>query len=257
MRLEINSLASRLTQLVNWVAAAIAATFTWLAVRDAPLDKVTEAFDENSITKIALVFYFIGWVRGATADIEIERKVYVRGLAEIGLKAIGGILLFVAVYFALNYFHDRIVLFQAILLGFVATNYATWRLILFEARDMARSSEQTYIELNDNICLEKLHIVNAYMGGRWQTRRFITLAISAGLQLAIALLLTETDVARSVAGFSLNGAPAPRLLPHVPGLLFLAHVLLSEGWMFSMRGRAFAELDLIDGLNKRYRFVRR
>ena len=251
---EIRELGATLIKLVSWIAGGLALIFGWLTVKATPLDELTHSFNDTSITKLALVLFFIGWIHGARSDIRIEQQVYAADPShgKLSWKAVTGIAGFVAAYFLLLYVHPIHLLFQCVLLAFLGWNIVCWRIILSHARPMMALSRDIYIADGNHFALERLAIVERYMTGSWQVARFVTLAVSVLLQILVVLLVDHVPLAESIASIQINGADIRHLLPYVPGVLFLAYVLLSEGWMNYARGRAFAALDVLDDLAARY-----
>lgn len=255
---SLERLARLLIRLIQAVAALLAVAFAYLELQNAPIDRLTQAFDAHSPTKLGLFLFFAGWFYGATHDTEIQASAYKLNPGEggIGAKEVGGIVAFLAFFILLFLMHERLVVFQALLTGFILINIAGWRQILSSARPIISRSEEHYISTRDNGGWAKLSIVVDYMNGRWQRRRFAVLVLLCLVQLAVAFLAQAGILGRLLAGSTFNGVPGERLAAYLPGSLFVVYVVISEVWMKIYRVKAFSDLKTVEHLDRYFAITR-
>lgn len=258
----VDQLAANVARWIKAVGIILGGTVTWLEIRNAPLDRFTQTFDNSSLMKIGLAIFFIGWWWGATNDTEIQREGYCRDpkKGRIGLEEVAGILVFLVVFFLLFILHDRPIWFQAFLLLFILVNTWTWRVVFRRTIPMIESSYAQFTtgaENRNNCSLAKLLVVVQYMNGPWQRRRFISLICLAALQLVVAALVASGSIGQYVAGLSIRGVAAPVLIGYLPGALFILYVLISEIWMKIYRIKVFSDLDTIDYLEDSFSISKR
>ena len=258
----VERLATNVVRWIKAVAILLGSTVTFLEIRNAPLDRLTQSFDNAALMKIGLVIFFFGWLWGATNDTEIQREGYCRDprKGKIGLEEAAGILVFVAVFSMLFVLHDDLIWFQAFLLLFILVNTWTWRVIFRRTIPMIKASYRKFVADGadpDNCSLAKLLVVVQYMNGPWQRRRFLALVFLALIQLVVAILVASGSLAALVAGFSINGVPAEILVGYLPGTLFILYVLISEVWMKLYRVKIFSDLATIDYLEEHFSISKR
>ena len=255
-------LAATVVFWIRAVAFLLGTTVAYLEISQAPLDRLTRTFDNAALMKLGLVIFFFGWLWGATADTRIQSEGYCRDprKGKIGIEEAAGIFVFVAVFAGLFWLHDKLVWFQLALLIFILVNTWTWRIIFRRTVPMIEGSYRQLgsdAEARDNCSLAKLLLVVQYMNGPWQRRRFLALISLAVLQLVAALLVQSGAAAPLVAGKTVRGVPAPVLLGYLPGILFIAYVLISEVWMKIYRIKIFADLATVDYLESSFSISKR
>ena len=114
---------------------------------------------------------------------------------------------------------------------------------------MLAASDLLYESDKDYIGRERLCVVYIYMLGRWQLWRFL-----AGF-LIICLM---AFVAVSGSYFPHLLGPLGDLSPDVVQVLaMLCFVLVMEGWIWTMRLRTSAKLDVLDELAPKYEVLAR
>lgn len=259
---SLERLAANVVRWIKWVAILLGSTVTFLELSNAPLDRLTQSFDNSALMKFGLLIFFFGWLWGATNDTEIQRQGYCRdpGKGKLGLEEAMGIIVFVAVFSMLFVLHDQLVWFQAFLLLFIIVNTWTWRVIFRRTIPMIKSSYRKFTEEGaapDNCSLAKLLVVVQYMNGPWQRRRFLALIILATIQVLVAILVQSGSPAGLVAGLSVKGVPAEILVGYLPGGLFILYVLISEVWMKLYRIKVFSDLETIDYLEGHFSISKR
>lgn len=242
------SLGKLIIRIIQAIAAMLAVTFAYLELQNAPIDRLTQAFDAHSLTKLGLFLFFTGWLYGAMHDTEIQEQVYKMDPGEglIGWREVLAIILFLVFFVGLFLVHERLVLFQAVLTGFILANVYGWREILRRANAMILRSTEHFVRTKNNACLAKLAIVLDYMNGQWQRRRFKTLFALCLVQLAIAILVDRGMMQIWLGGLAFGGVPGEVLAAYLPGTLFIVYVLISETWMKVYRIKAFSDMRTID-----------
>ena len=115
---SVQSIAHGLEVAVKIFAVFVVAYFTYLALSDAPLEKITEIFTPSGLIKIGLTIFFFGWLFGANNDIKIQKIGYPLDEKNgIGVPEISAILLFMIVFFGLYYCSEYPVIFQIIVMA--------------------------------------------------------------------------------------------------------------------------------------------
>lgn len=258
---SVDWLAANVVRWIRAVALVLGSTVAFLEIWNAPLDRITQTFDNSALMKIGLVIFFFGWWWGATHDTEIQYEGYCRDpkKGKIGLEEAAGIIVFIAVFSLLFVLHDRLVWFQAFLLLFILVNTWTWRIIFRRTIPMIEASARKFAaaESRDIGSLVKLLVVVQYMNGPWQRRRFLALILLAALQVVVALLVQAGSITSYVAGVSARGVPAAVLIGYLPGTLFILYVLISEIWMKIYRIKVFSDLETIDYVDRCFSISKR
>jgi|GEM_PF-7120901 len=249
-------LARTAKSLIAAFGTAILLFFTFLEIKNAPIDKITETFDTYSVVKLGLFLFYLGWLTGATDDTDIQREALWRdpGKARFDLLEYAGIGAFFLVFGLLFYFRESIVLFQLTLLVFIVLNVGTYRIILRRVDRIAEQSCKEYIEgeSKDYYKYLKLYCLMGYAKGSWQAKRFKVLIVLAALQLMCAVIV-YTDAYRNV----IPNRPAGPLTLHVyieyvPAILFLVYVLISESWMKIYRYKIKSDYVTIDKIREHF-----
>lgn len=251
----VERLTSMLGLIIQALAALLTVTFGYLEFQNAPLDKITQAFDQGSLMKLGLFLFFTGWAIGAWDDIKVQKFVYSLDPAEgkIGIKEWSGIILFILVFVALFFTHDKPIFFQSILLALILTNMWTYSdVILKRSSDMLLASRDYYTEERDNISLFKLYSAHEYLYGSWQRRRFYTLLMLAILQLISAILVEKSGLNTIFSGIQIKGVRGDTIFAYLPAGLFVLYVITSELWMKIYRFRIFSEFRALDQMRMHF-----
>jgi hypothetical protein len=253
----VEDLAEFADHWIKLVAVLLAAGVGYLEFRNAQLEGFAKFVDNTSLIKAGLFIFFLGWGWGALDDTRIQARAYSmdpeRG--RIRIKEWVGIALFLALFITLFVIPHLPGWFQLTLLGLIAVNMWTWRVIFERTRPLI---EATYKECSrtggsrNMVALAKLLLVVEYMNGPWQRRRFITLIAFAALQAPVAFLVASGRLAPIGAGSSLYGVSGDVLIGYLPGLLFIFYVLISEVWMKVYRIRIFADLRTAEWLEAHF-----
>lgn len=232
--LALNRLEQNVKNLIVYVGGGMFTFFGFLEIKNAPINRVTEAFDVYSLVTIGLFLFVAGWITGATADTTIQTTVMRRtDSAKFKRTEIAGILGFLAVFLALFYYRQEIVVFQAILLGFICTNVVTYRIILDRVDKDAEKAKAHYLRDADRdyFSYMKLYCAMGYLHGSWQAKRFTILIGLAVIQLAIAWIIYKDLYQAYVPNTQLGTLSIHVYVEYLPSVLFLLYVLISESWM--------------------------
>ena len=253
----VHDLADYALHWIRLAAIVLAAVVGYLEFKNAQLQGFAKIIDNTTLIKAGLVIFFIGWGWGALDDTRIQKRGYIsdpdRG--RIGWKERFGIALFLALFSTLYFIPHRPGWFQLTVLGLVAVNFWTWRVIFDRTR---RVIDATYAECvsasgsRNMAALAKLLLVVEYMNGPWQRKRFLSLGAFAALQVPIAILVASGRLAPFTSSWNVVGVSGDVLIGYLPGILFIAYVLLSEVWMKVFRVRIFADLRTIDWLEAHF-----
>lgn len=252
----VERLERTVKNLILLFGGAIFAFFGFLEVKNAPINRVTEAFDVFSIVKIGLFLFVVGWMAGAGDDTEIQRTIILadRRKARFDFSESLGIAAFFLVFGALFYFRESLVLFQVTLLVFICLNVWTYGKILQRVDDESRFSENHYLDQKDRdyFSYMKLYCALGYLHGSWQAKRFKTLIALALLQVVVALI-TYTDVYRPyVPNMPLGAVTLHVYVEYLPSVLFLLYVVVSEVWMKIYRYKIKADFVTIERMRDHF-----
>lgn len=255
----VDRLTNTLSKWIQWIAAGLAMTFAFLEFQNAPIDKITQVFDTHSFTKFGLFLFFTGWAFGATDDTKIQKFAYAVDPDEgkIGLKEYAGIAVFLIFFSLLFIFHEKLIVFQSLLLFFICANMWTYSSVIMKrAEKIIRESEVYYKQEKDNFSYFKLYTAVEYLTGRWQKRRFITLFMLALMQLLVAIYLNFWGVPSVLSGLSIKGVKFATALSYAPSVLFVAYVIISEGWMKIYRYKVFSDFETIEQMRDYFNLSR-
>lgn len=251
-----NRLARTVKGLIAAFGTAILLFFTFLEIRNAPLDKITETFDSYSIVKLGLFLFYLGWLTGATDDTDIQKEALWRSPAKVKFDALehAGILAFFLVFALLFYFRESIVLFQATLLVFIVLNVGTYRIILRRVDRLALQSRDKFLRgaSKNYFSYLKLYCLMGYAKGSWQAKRFKTLIALAALQLVLAVMVYSDAYRQVVADRPLGVLSLYVYIEYTPAILFLVYVLISESWMKVYRYKIKSDYVTIDKIAEHF-----
>lgn len=207
-----------------------------------------------TLYEITIVAWFACWVFGAPFDVDIQESVFIadQDRGDIGVAVIATVAVFLLVATGFLYLYKIEGAFQLGLLVFVAANYfALGMLNRRSVKAIARSREIMAAD-RDHFGLEKVAVVERYLLGPWQGRRFRAMLAMAGFQLIIACLWRYTHAPRLLDPFALRGVTGPQLAPFVPAILFALFVIVSEAWIMQRRNATLAAIKALDALSLRY-----
>lgn len=244
---------------IRWVAAILLVSFSFLELENAPIDKITAAFDENSFTKLGLFLLFAAWATGATDDTRIQSTAYIRDpkAGKIGIQEVLGILLFLPVFTGLFLLHEYLFWFQLALLVFVCVNMWTYSVAVMDrASSIIEASKEHSLKTKDYKAYLKLYCAVEYLTGNWQRKRFIALFLLALVQVIIAAWLEFFGLPEAVAQIGFKGVSGLILASYLPSVLFVVYVLTSEIWIRIYRYKIFSDFETIDVVAEHFRMTK-
>jgi hypothetical protein len=252
----VERLERTVKNLILLFGGAIFAFFGFLELKNAPINRVTEAFDVFSIVKIGLFLFVVGWISGAGDDTDIQREIVLvdRRKAKFDASESLGIAAFFLVFALLFYFRESLVLFQVTLLVFICLNVWTYSKILERVDAETRFSEALYLDEKDRdyFSFMKLYCALGYLHGSWQTKRFKTLIALAALQVVVAILV-YTDAYRPYVPDTRIGALTLHVyIEYLPSVLFLVYVIISEAWMKIYRYKIRSDFATIERMRDHF-----
>lgn len=255
----VSHLDKMLAKYIRWVAAILLASFSFLALEDAPIATITAAFDENSFTKFGLFLLFAAWATGATDDTRIQTTAYTRDpkAGKLGMQEAVGILMFLPIFTGLFLLHELLFWFQLALLVFICVNMWTYSVAVMDrAASIITASKDHSLKEKDYRAYMKLYCAVEYLTGNWQRKRFLALFALALLQVAVAGLIRFTNISSQVSGFSFKEVPGDVLLSFLPSVLFVAYVLVSEIWIRIYRYKIFSDFETIDMVVEHFKMTK-
>lgn len=261
---DVDRLATWARLFIWAIGGTLFTVFTWLQIRDIPIRDFLSSATSTVIIKSSLIFYYACWIGGTTFDVRIQQKAYVSDPdhGQITNKTIAVTIGFFLVAFALLWVssNDLSILeiaisrertFAALLAMFVLANFFGWQHIVKRVRRPINASREKFKDGPSFFRLEQLNIVERYIAGNWQVKRFYVmfalvaitniLCFSKSAQESLAFLigLFQQDLANPIAELS-------------PGLSIAAFVLVAEGWIWIRRLNTYTALRVIDGLKHSY-----
>ena len=255
----VSHLDTMLAKYIRWVAAILLASFSFLALEDAPIATITSAFDQDSFTKFGLFLLFAAWATGATDDTRIQTTAYTRDpkAGKLGAQEIVGILLFLPIFTGLFLLHEYLFWFQLALLIFICVNMWTYSVAVMDrAASIIEASKEHSLKTKDYKAYMKLYCAVEYLTGNWQRKRFVALFLIALLQVVVAGLIEFTDVLARARPYTFKEVPGDVLLSFLPSVLFVVYVLVSEVWIRIYRYKIFSDFETVDAMAEHFRMTK-
>ncbi len=255
----VDRISGRVTRIIQGFGFLVASAFAFLELQNAPIDKITQAFDAHSFTKMGLFIFFFGWLIGAQDDTDIQRKAFKLDPGEGGFGGHEylGMLVFFFVFVALFLLHEHLFWFQLALAAFVLTNMWTYSVVIMrKSNGMIRQTQEKLQHDVDNFGYFQLYAATEYLTGRWQRRRFLSLFALALIQLVVAGYLKFVGIPGFAVSWSMSGVSGDRLLAYVPSVLFIGYVLVSESWMKIYRFKILSDFETLEQMREYFRLSR-
>jgi hypothetical protein len=211
------------------------------------LQSISDTTTLDALWKAILAVYYMAWVFGTTIDVNFQEDVSMQApnQGRLPLQAVGLLALFLVVA-ALLLYSQSYVQFVIFLSIFYVTNLIGYAYITkYFTNPMLSVSRGVYDNDKDYIGREKLFVVSHYMVGGWQVWRFL---VGALIICAMAFIAVARSYFPQLLGHL--GQLSPDL---VQVLAMLCFVLVMEGWIWTMRLRTSAQLDILDELYSKYK----
>jgi hypothetical protein len=248
----------RLAEIGNYViwttSTVLVALFAWIQLSESPFIEAAKNVSPEFLITTALVVYYACWLFGATFDLKAQKTAYVvdpyqnRFLKE----AIGVGFLFLLVSVALVAASTNIHYFVLVLAAFVLMNFLGGRFIRFRVHRAIEASRRKLLGRKNFFRAEELRLVENYMFGVWQDRRFCLML--AFVFTIIGVSFNETIRAGFTKALVFLGLPLPANTIHalLPASLILLYVLTAESWIWFKRLELTFALRAIRKLRERF-----
>jgi hypothetical protein len=250
----VRLLAERAQYAVGIVGTLLGLFFTWLTFRGFPYVTWLENTDVEFLRHLALAVYYFCWVVGSTFDIRVQREVYQNDpqLGSLPRIAVGAIVLLLVVAAALLAVSLSEHWFSILLALFIATNIFGWRVIIHRVNPVIAASEAKYRADANYFGLEQLRVVSTYLKGRWQWHRFAVMMAFALLAIAICFSTSVRQMVSEAVSFLVRDLPPPAVSRLLPVSSLLLYVVVAEAWIWGVRARVRATLNVLYRLEEQY-----
>jgi hypothetical protein len=240
---------------VVWIISTILVLlFAWVQLNGAPFIEAAKNASPEFLVTTALVIYYACWFFGATFDINAQKNAYVIDPNENRFlkETIGVGLLFLLATLALVAASTDIHYFAVALAIFVLANFFGGRFIRFRVRGAIETSRRKLLAVKNHFRAEELRLVEDYMFGVWQDRRFFLMLAFVCAIIAVSF----NDQIR--VGFAnllfYLGAPIPatKIIALLPSSLILFYVLVAESWIWFKRLELAFTIRAMKRLRKKF-----
>jgi len=238
----------RTKKIIGYSGALLLLIFGWLELSNLPIVQIFNDQYSNWILRFSLIIYFAAWTTGPIIDMDAEEKVleYVPNKDRLGFSSYAFIFVIVILFGALCYVSDFLY-FDLILTAFFILNIISWVFLKDKFLKTAfEESNKKYIADGLYLKSECLKILNNYLYGNWQIKRFI-----AGF---IVLILINFLVFTNLSNYISEkiGLNSSQFIKGIGVLIFIA---VMEGWIWYIRIKRWFLLSYIDELNDKYEFI--
>jgi hypothetical protein len=232
--------------------------FGWLELKDHFFMPAVESIHPEVLRKGTLAVYYASWIFGTNFDLTAQQAVYVKdpGRGAMSKVAIAALLSFAVVAAVLLWASDSDQRFAGALAIFLAANIAGWAYIVRRVKPIIDASGKYYKAERDFAEFERLHIVANYISGNWQWHRFAVMCVLVAIVLFACFTRAPTVIEALVRNF-MSTLPSGIVSSLLPDLSLILFVLIAETWIWIMRARTQAFLNVIFVLKKIYRFTPR
>jgi hypothetical protein len=254
-RSEIDRLFEWSRLFVTIVGVLFGSVFAVLQFQHISIVALFTQVEPDTFVRLGLILYYNSWVLSAAVESKMAQKVYAadpnRGRVPPSMFLV--LPLLVGVGLLLFWASSNMQRLSYTLAAFYIVDLIQWTVFKSLAKPMAAASAEIYKTRRQYAQLEQLNAyVVDHMQGRWQAFRYVSMAV-----LVLALLCAShlNDVRRFVAEHIHSmtlGLSVERIESLASPLLFLAYVVVAEGWVWLMRLRTRRRIALIDELRSRY-----
>jgi len=250
----VRLLAERAQYAVGIVGTLLGLFFTWLTFRGFPYVAWIQNTDVEFLRRLALAVYYFCWVVGSTFDIRVQREVYQNDpqLGSLPRLAVGAIVLLLVVAAALLAVSLSERWFSILLALFIATNIFGWRVIIHRVDPVIAASEAKYRADGNHFGSEQLRVVTTYLKGRWQWYRFSVMMTLAIVAIAISFSTGVREIISETISLFVHDLPPHAISRLLPVSSLLLYVAIAETWIWTVRARVRATLNVLYALEERY-----
>lgn len=250
---SVGRLARATRRVVKAIAVLLPVVIGGLSLRDVTFESVVDVVTRSNavIWRATIVAYFVSLIFGAYSDIDDQERVY-RGAAAGGSLPItaGALILLLAATGGVLAYSPTFEIFAAALAAFWLTFAVGWKYMVTQITTPLVATSREFYETGKNYAgLERLKVVEEFVAGRWQIRRFLAggaFAIAMiGLAIASRLGVNDVPIAGHIDWET------------VKSLAMLVFVLAMEAWIWAKRIKMKSLLMGLDQLSDRYSFVLR
>ncbi len=251
-RTEVDKLATKARFTIKIIGGALALLFTWIQLKDFPVVPLLESTKAGFVLRLALAVYYFSWIFGTSFDVSVQQSVYVRDAdrGHLGWRAIAAIGLFGATAAIFLWASDDEKWFAATLTGFIIANIIGWLVLVRRVTSIIYMSLLTYDQ--DFFEIERLHVVKIYIAGNWQKYRFLVMFAIALVAIAISFVAPVRLMVSLAIASLVFGLKETVISPLLPSLVFVVFLVIAEGWIWMMRAKTWASLNLISDLKEKY-----
>lgn len=247
------SLLMKMVRLLIAVAAWILPLwFAWLQVKNYPILVTIKTIQPYVILQVLLIVYYFCWVAGTRFDVTTQESIYLADYSFPWTQFGSGIAL-IAAGAALLWSSNDDKKFAIMLSIFVAVNVVFWAILRLTVSTLIRGTRTKYAEMKDYYGLAQLDVVEEYILGNWQWKRFLGMGLIVLAGDAISFL----DGLRSSISVALQpmfgGLKPQEISPLLPQVGFLVFLIFAEGWIWLKRAVTRATMYALNRLAAEYK----
>lgn len=229
--------------LTRAAAAILAASFAWLKLRGIPLGTITGEPAASVLLRASLVIYYFSWIAAVAVDTRDEEDVLFAAPNRGRIPAAALLIIIsISVGFAVLCWVESYVQFVIALAIFWALNIVAWLYFLHALiKPAIRSSRAVASREGLVLDSQKISLLESYLCGGWQWRRYVAGSASIGLLGALAVPEVSETVRQFLGFGSLAGLGATAVL---------LHILAFEGWVWWRRLQKRFGIRLLERLQQ-------
>jgi hypothetical protein len=238
------------------LSGLLVAAFAWVQIKNFPVIAILENTKPQSILQLALAGGFASWAAAISFDLSTQQAVYVDDPDEgrITFELAGAMILLTAVAGGLLWASNDEKRFALAIDIYILGNIVFWRLLLRRAKAVIEASKAFYRD-EDLFELEKLNVLETYVGGHWQWYRFGVMFAIAIILDAVCFVAPLRDVTALGVHFLFPNFSAAAASSLLPVIAFVGLLLVAESWVWLMRAKTRTCIGVIDGFRRRYKLA--
>lgn len=243
-RKEVIKIAKMTRSYIAIIALLLVLLFGWLQVRDYIILQIINIQFTNIFYKVTLAIYFSLWVYGTTMDLDDEEYTLLvaPSKSKLTISAISTIII-TGIAFGILCSVQTPQAITIVLSIFFIVNVISWQFLIHYVQKPFLKSKQKYEQAENYFVFLKLEIVEQYLYGNWQWKRF-----GAGLIVLLALNI--------IVFFNLSSSIVATL--HIPSSLFVVvflfflYICVMEIWIWHKRLHKKISFKILDDLDLKY-----